>query len=152
FMLQACGLLVVPLARLLDRGRGLPVVASVLLAIHVFTGQGWPVGAAESDPPWDLSPLIPNQVSPLIAVPYVTKMIRGTMPAPSDVTSSLAMVAFGAGSLAGAWLWSRPGQGARVRAVLGTIVLAAGAIGISSLYQPGRVGSFYAPFPEYYKG
>ena len=67
FMFQALGLAAVPLARLLDRGRGLRVAAVVMLSLHLLTPQAWPVASQESEIPWDCSPLIKNAVgSPLL--------------------------------------------------------------------------------------
>ena len=43
FMLQSLGLAAVPLARLLDRWRGLRIFAAVLLALHLLTPQTWPI-------------------------------------------------------------------------------------------------------------
>ena len=51
FMFQAAGLMVIPLARLFDRGRWLRVLATALLAIHLFTAQSWPFRPVDQDPP-----------------------------------------------------------------------------------------------------
>ena len=57
------GLAVVPLAITLNQSRWLRRAAVALLAVHVFTPQGWPFARTESTVPWDLTPLIPNAVS-----------------------------------------------------------------------------------------
>jgi hypothetical protein len=152
FMLQACGLLVVPLARLFDRARFLRVLAAVLLAVHLCTAQSWPFGPAERDPPWDLTSRVPSVVAPLLSLPYMTKVSRGELVAPDDITWSLAILGLGALALAGAWLWSRPGWRARVRALAGTIALGAAAIALGSPFQADPRSSFYPVFPDYYRG
>jgi hypothetical protein len=152
FMLQACGLLVVPLSRLLDRARLLRVVAVALLAMHLVTAQSWPFGPAERDPPWDLTRLVPNVVDPLVAIPYLVKVRRGELVDPDDITGSLAILALGVLALAGAWLWSRPGRRGQVRAVAGTIVLGAAAIALAYPFQSDPRGSFYPGFADYYRG
>jgi hypothetical protein len=152
FMLQACGLLVVPLARLLDRARLLRLVALALLAVHLCTAQSWPFGPADREPPWDLTRLVPNMVPPLVAIPYVLKATRGRLVGPDDINWSLAILALGALALAGAWLWSRPGRWARVRAVAGSIVLGAVAIALAYPFQADPRGSFYPVFADYYRG
>ena len=68
FMLQALGLAAVPLARLLDRWRGLRVAAAALLILHLLTTQTWPVAIEETKIPWDLSAFIPNAVGALAAL------------------------------------------------------------------------------------
>ena len=68
FMLQALGLAAVPLARLLDRWRGLRVAAAALLIFHLLTPQTWPVTLEETKIPWDLSPIIPNAVGACAAL------------------------------------------------------------------------------------
>jgi hypothetical protein len=60
FLLHAGGLTAVPIALLIDRGRGLRWLAVTALAFHVLTPQGWPFGASDHRIPWDLSELIPN--------------------------------------------------------------------------------------------
>ena len=72
FMLQALGLAAVPLARLLDRWRGLRVAAAALLILHLLTTQTWPVALEETKIPWDLSPIIPNAVG--ASLPLFSRM------------------------------------------------------------------------------
>ena len=74
FMFQALGLAAVPLARLLDRWRGLRVAAAALLILHLLTPQTWPVTLEETKIPWDLSPIIPNAVGP--SLPCISRMGR----------------------------------------------------------------------------
>ena len=82
FMLQALGLAAVPLARLLDRWRGLRVAAAALLILHLLTPQTWPVTLEETKIPWDLSPIIPNAVGP--SLPFFSRMGRGTSRGPGS--------------------------------------------------------------------
>jgi hypothetical protein len=152
FMLQACGLLVVPLGRLLDRARGLSILGNLLLAVHVLTPQSWPFGPGQREPPWDLTRRIPNAVSPLVVIPYVTKAARGIVPGDDDISGSLVILAIGAGAFAAAWFWSRPGRPARALAVAATVILGAGAIALTFPYGADPRGSFYSPFPDYYRG
>ncbi len=63
FMLQAVGLAAVPLAITLDRGKWLRRIAAFLLALHLLTPQIWPFAPVGGNPPWDLTPLIPNGIS-----------------------------------------------------------------------------------------
>ncbi len=100
FMFQAAGLLVVPLARLFDRGRWLRMLATALLAIHLFTSQSWPFRPSNQDPPWDLTQAIRNAITPLLIVPSLLT---------DELPWSLAILAIGAYSFAAAWLW-RPSR------------------------------------------
>jgi hypothetical protein len=152
FMLQACGLLVVPLAALFDRARLLRVVGVALLAVHLCTAQNWPFALVDGEPPWDLARRVPNKVTPLVTIPYLHKVTRGELVDPEDITWSLVILALGAVALAGAWLWSRPGPRARVRAVAGTIVLGAVAIALAYPFHADPRSSFYPVFPDYYRG
>ena len=68
FMLQAMGLAVVPLAITLDVSRWLRRAAAALLALHLFTPQTWPFAPGNSNPPWDLTPVIPNDVGDPLAL------------------------------------------------------------------------------------
>jgi hypothetical protein len=152
FMFQAAGLLVVPLARLLERGRWLRVLAVGLVAVHLATPQSWPFGGSQMEPPWDLTRLIPNAVPPLLSLPYLDRLGRGQVPGPDDVSSTLAILAIGAGALAVGWLWSRPGRRAAIRAVAGSLVVAAGTIAVAYPSQADPRALFFPPFPQYFRG
>src|SRR3954447_26037924 len=114
FMFQAIGLLAIPLARLLDRGSWLRMLATALLAVHLVTGEGWPFATSQQEPPWDLSPAVPSIVPPILIFPYLFKRSQGRLPDPEDVTSSVTLLVLGTAAFAAAWLWSRPGRLARV--------------------------------------
>ncbi len=76
FMLQAAGLMAIPLAQLFDRARWLRVLATGLLAIHLITAQSWPFAASDHDPPWDLTTFIPNVVPPSWSFPISPSCAR----------------------------------------------------------------------------
>jgi hypothetical protein len=88
----------------------------------------------------------------LVVLPYVFKVTRGKPLVPDDITWSLAMLALGAIALAGAWLWSRPGARARVRAAVGTALLGALAIALDYPYQADPRSQFYPAFDDYHRG
>ena len=67
FMFPALGLAVTPLATLLHRRRWLRVAVVVLLALHLFTPQTWPIAANEAQIPWDCNPRIPNAFPGLLS-------------------------------------------------------------------------------------
>lgn len=139
FMFHPVALSVAPLARLFNRARWLTVVGCVLLAVHLFTPQGWP---AHDPLPWDLSSLVPNAVSALIALPL---RIDGFV---SLVPWLLGVIAFGM-----AWMWGRAGtRRGNLVATLATALGLAGAVAI--LYPHGASAPllFYPRFPEYVRG
>jgi hypothetical protein len=160
FMLQGLGLAVVPLARLFDRARPLRVLAALVLAAHAFTPQAWPVALREADIPWDLSPLIPNAVSPL--VPLFSRaggLVRPASPLePAPAASLGLMLAMGGCAALAAWGWSRSRTAAGWRA--GTVATA--LAGLAGLLVLGAVDArsfladtrhaFYPPFRDYYAG
>jgi hypothetical protein len=152
FMLQAIGLMVVPLARLLDRARVLRLVAAGLLVVHVFLAQGWPFGPTDREPPWDFTPRVPNVVFPLIAFPYLSKVNRGVLPDPDDVSWTVAILGLGVASMAAAWLWSRPGRRARRQACVGSVVLLGLAVAVEYPFGTDPRALFYPQFPDYFRG
>ena len=66
FMLQGVALAALPLALLIDRARWLNWMAALLLAAHLLTAQNWPFSPAGQEPPWDLSPGVPNAIPGLL--------------------------------------------------------------------------------------
>jgi hypothetical protein len=158
FMLQALGLGVPALARLLDRARILSLLAGLLLALHMMTPQAWPIAWGEAPIPWDLSSTIPNAVgAPLPVLARLEHAFRSS--AASVALSSLAwlLTAGGCASLA-VWGWSRAGARSRrtfrhqaisVVGLLGLLILCAfdtGAPGTDSRFL------FYPPFRDFYSG
>ncbi|MGO9810406.1 MAG: ArnT family glycosyltransferase, partial [Isosphaeraceae bacterium] len=158
FMLQALGLAAVPLARLLDRWRGLRGAAAALLILHLLTTQTWPVTVEESKIPWDLSPFIPNAVG--AALPLFARMDRALHMGPDAAAIAGIVLVLGMGCCAGLAVWagSRPnaaaGRGLKNRALLvagglGLVGLAALQTGASAL-DAGQL--FYPPFRMFYPG
>lgn len=149
FMLQAFGLAVVPLARLLDRRRWLRALAVALLALHLFTSQGWPLTSGEENIPWDLSPLVPNAA--IAVIPLTARIQR------LDIPATLAALALGAASWGLAWRLLRTGPNPRPLASWGVPALALGAIVAAGWFNIARVGVdprqlFYPFFRDYYVG
>lgn len=149
FMLQALGMAVVPLARLLDRGRWLRVVAVALLAVHILTPQAWPIADRDEDIPWDLSPLIPNAMGAVI--PLMMRIQR------FDVASTASAMILGV--VAGVVAWRLLRINARARAwatwtILGGALAVVAAVGWFDVWRlgvdPRRL--FYPPFPDFYAG
>jgi hypothetical protein len=152
FMFQAAGLLVVPLACLFDRGRWLRVLGTALLSIHMFTSQGWLFCAPDEEPPWNLTAVVPNIVPPLLrVVPAFTANPRRVSD-PDDLFWTSSLLAVGAASLLTAWLWSRSGRWATVRAVLGSLALfGLGLVLWAPFGTPARI-QFFPPFEDYVQG
>ena len=78
FLFHAAGLAAVPLALLFDRSAILRALSVVLLALHLTTGQGWPVAEAGDPIPWDLSAQVPNSVHPPLTFP-ISRPAPGVM-------------------------------------------------------------------------
>src|SRR5262249_18850142 len=153
FMLQGLGLAVMPLARLFDRARLLRAVAAIVLAAHLLTPQTWPVASREAEIPWDLSPLIPNAISPLL--PVLSRAGGLARPCPPAAVASLGLIlAMGWAAAVAAWGWSRsrtasgwrPGAVAAALAGLAWL-LVLGAVDARSFLADMR-HAFYPPFPD----
>ena len=158
FMLQALGLAAVPLARLLDRWRGLRVAAAALLIFHLLTPQTWPVTLEETKIPWDLSPIIPNAVG--ASLPFFSRMGCALRAGPDVAAIAGIMLLLGMGGCAGLTVWagSRPAPASR-RGMKNRVLLAAGGLGLVGLaaLQTGAPGLderqlFYPPFRDFYLG
>jgi len=158
FMLQALGLAAVPLARLLDRWRGLRVAAAALLIFHLLTPQTWPVTLEETKIPWDLSPIIPNAVG--ASLPFFSRLGRALRAGPDLAALAGIMLLLGMGGCAGLTVWagSRPAPASR-RGLKNRVLLAAGCLGLVGLaaLQTGAPGLderqlFYPPFRDFYLG
>ena len=157
-MLQALGLAAVPLARLLDRWRGLRVAAAALLILHLLTPQTWPVTLEETKIPWDLSPIIPNAVG--ASLPFFSRMGCALRAGPDLAAIAGIMLLLGMGGCAGLTVWagSRPAPASR-RGLKNRVLLAAGGLGLVGLaaLQTGAPGLderqlFYPPFRDFYLG
>jgi hypothetical protein len=140
FFLQALGLAAVPVARLIDRAGGLRWLAFGLLAAHLLTPQGWPLAAPGREPPWDLSPVVPNGMAPLLAIfgPNATALLI-------LLATSLIVSGF---LLSSKWRRERW----RVAGGLVAFLLAAAAWGAWALSPRTRAEPFYPPFRDYLVG
>lgn len=134
FVFPALGLATVPLAWFLDRARWLQILFSALIIVHVLTSQAWPFGDSLLQPPWDLSPLVPNGIMPLLNLPRTGRWVFGIA---------------GAGSLIVAWLWSQsaaqPNRERVAVTILATIGLVAGMTCLT--FATSTVP--YSPFPPF---
>ena len=143
FMLHGVGLAVVPLALLLNRGRVLRLAAFALLVLHLTTQQSWPFDPQSI--PWDLSPLIPNQINPLLSLPR--SLLRFWL-----------MIGLGLVSLGLAWtafrLTSRDANRTRRFIPLGLTCLAWFSLTAAAIYPWGVDArfQFFPVFPEYIRG
>ena len=149
FMLQALGMAVVPLARLLDRGRWLRAAAVALLLVHMLTPQAWPLADREEDIPWDLDPRIPNSFSAVI--PLMMRLQR------LDVLGALATLALGVVAAVVAWRLMRAGSGVQSLATWGVLAGALGVVAAVGWFDVWRLSAdprmlIYPPFPEFYAG
>jgi hypothetical protein len=158
FMLQTLGLGVAPLARLLDRGRILSLLAGLLLALHVMTPQPWPIASDEARIPWDLCSTIPNAVgAPLPILARLERVLRSSA-APAAFSSLAWLLA--AGGCAGLAVWGWSGAGARSRrAFRNKAISAVGLVGMLILcaIDTGAPGAdsrllFYPAFRDFYPG
>ncbi len=155
FMYQALGLAAVPLARVFDRSRAVLGLGITLLVLHMFTRSGWPID--EMNPPWDLSPLVPNNLPSLIpTLPSTLSRLREIATEPTKLLPAVASGLLGLTALATVLTccraWERPSTGRVVRAFLaGSGMLAV----VSGLVYPWQVEprlTFYPAFPDYYRG
>ena len=158
FTLQALGLAAVPLARLLDRWRGLRVAAAALLILHLLTPQAWPVALEETKIPWDLSPFIPNAIG--ASLPLLSRMECALCAGPDFAALAGMMLMLGMGCCAGLAVWggSRSNLSTR-RGLKNCTLLATGVLGLVGLavLQTGAPALdekqlFYPPFRDFYLG
>jgi len=152
FMLQAFGLAVVPLARLLDRARWLRVVATLILAVHVATPQAWPFGSRDEDVPWDLTPRIPNAVGAML--PLASDLVRLASPRSGrDFLAAVDVPLLGASAGLLAWAGSRRRRGLRFggTALAAGLVVLAGWSQVAPFVGDPRLLAFPA-FPDFYRG
>jgi hypothetical protein len=153
FMLQALGVGVVPLARLFDRGRAWRGAAALLLAAHLLTHQGWPFTGPGQDPPWDLSPLIPNAIGALI--PHGARQLTPSWSRSVGRGQVAGTLVIGLAALAVAWSWGQAARSPTRPRRLGALTLSAGLVGLA-VALPLLIGVaprlFYPPFRDYYVG
>ncbi len=162
FMLHGIGLAVVPLAATFDRARWLQLLATILLAVHLTTPQGWPIGNRDPELPWDLDPIIPNAVSSLLVpFPRIEPTGGAGNPAPVPMVRPLILSLIATMILAvRAWqgLWFGPTIGKRSRGgrLAAALVITALAMGIGWVEVGGRALDppfrFYPPFRDFYAG
>jgi Dolichyl-phosphate-mannose-protein mannosyltransferase len=159
FMLQSLGLAAVPLAHLLGRFAWLRLAASVSLALHLLTPQPWPLFArSDHEIPWDLSPIIPNAVEPVL--PLVSRIFpsgHGAALAPWWL-ATVPFIATVACSILATWSWFQLARGGmqklRSAALAGVVTLSSIAIGFGDGFLFGydsRI-AFYAPFRDFFTG
>src|SRR5262249_46353425 len=106
----------------------------------------------ESEVPWDLTPMIPNAVSP--PLPLLSRLAGVFLPSSSLSSSSFGLLVL-MGGFAGlaAWGWSRSNRRApRIAALVGLSGLV-----VTGALDTGAIGSdprslFYPPFRDYFAG
>jgi hypothetical protein len=158
FVLQALGLASVPLARLLDRRRGLSMAAAALLILHLLTPQTWPVTLEETKIPWDLSPIVPNVAS--ATLPLFSRLSRVLRAGPDAAAIASIVLCLGVGCCAGTVVWAGSRfASARRRGLKDRVLLATGSLGLVALgvLDTGALGLdarqlFYPPFRDFYLG
>jgi hypothetical protein len=155
FMLQALGLAVVPLGALLDRSRWLRRVAALLLGVHLLTPQGWPIAAGEGRIPWDLTPLIPNDVGAVLPLFSGSEAdARATGAASPAWNLPILGLILAAILMVRSWSWAdspttQPRRRILAWAATLSYVLGAVTLGVTSFDARFR---FYPPFPDFYRG
>lgn len=156
FMLQALGLLAIPLARLLDRSRWFSGLAVILLAIHFITPQGWLLSDPGKEPPWDFSKIVPNTSPGLLNIPHQPSTLLRAVSDPGSRLGLIMLTGFGLVALAAAWCWGRfarsRGPAAWLLAVLSTLLLGALHVGAVLPWDGDPRTTFYPRFPDYYRG
>lgn len=81
FFLHGMAMFAPAIATLADRSQKLCAGITALLILHVTTPQGWPFTVMGKEPPWDLSPIIPNAVPGLVPFPeFLFRTISGEVP------------------------------------------------------------------------
>jgi hypothetical protein len=155
FMLQAVGLWVPALALLFDRARGLTVVGTLLLGLHLMTSETWPFAAGDANIPWDLSPIIPNTLPPTL--PVFARIVRGVGESfdPNRLLSLLPFLAEGCFAGLTAITVLRPYNrrfGRQVMALLALLALVLLAALDTGALGADRRQLFYPPFLDFYQG
>jgi hypothetical protein len=158
FMLQALGLLAIPLARTFDRWPRLRLVATPLLALHLLTPQAWPVALREEEIPWDFSSLIPNSFpGPLRVLRQVEQSGRWHVKF-AAAPDLLLLLGAACCAVIVVWSWTRSPATRRGR-WLNRGLLAGGAFGLLGLaaLETGALEAdsrllIYPAFRDYYQG
>jgi hypothetical protein len=154
FMLQALGLWVVPLGRLLDRSRWLRLAAVSLLAIHLLTPQQWPL-ASGSSPFWHLSEKFPRIPIAPIKFPTNWNQLSHSLSRGPDRTYLITSLLLAAACTATSWAWSRAINQPRLRRWVQASAASAALIGgfFWPLHSAAKSGLVRFPqFPEYLRG
>lgn len=153
FMLQALGLAAVPLARLLDRSGVVRWGAVALLAIHLTTGQSWPVGEPNKRAPWELSDKVPSVAAAPVQLPLDPEKWRDLSAQPGGPAYLATLVGAVVGSFALGWLWSRAARGGAPRlwamAAGSSAALTIGYAGLVDAIGGGASGRVFPTFPDY---
>jgi hypothetical protein len=160
FMLQALGLAVVPLAMTFDRARWLRRTAVLLLAIHLFTPQGWPFARTDSEIPWDLTPAIPNAMSDPMSM--LSKIATALQPdeAKRSAWPVALLIVIVVTAVVMVWAWNqalcrsrRFGGRAYLATALAssTLLLALGYVDVWPMGLDSRL-TFYPVFPDFLRG
>ncbi|MGE3817925.1 MAG: ArnT family glycosyltransferase [Isosphaeraceae bacterium] len=156
FMLQALGLAAIPLARLFDRLRWLPALGALLLAVHMITPQGWLFTDPGREPPWDLSPVVPNAVPGLLPLPHEPSTILVTLSNPGARIALLAATALGLVAMASAWSWARFARYRKMTslgiALVATTLLVSFHVLAVHPWDGDARTAFLARFPDYFRG
>lgn len=157
FMLHAVGLAAVPLARLIDRGRAISVVAGLLIALHLVTPHPWPFATAEREIPWDQSPMIPNAIAPMLPLSGVARrLVEG---GPPVLLSGAGFLAAGALSAWCVLAWRRAESMAADQNLKRVVVCGvpfvllglAAAVHVGAPWLTPR-DAFYPAFPDFRAG
>ncbi len=158
FMLQALGLAVVPLAVTLDRLHWLRPIAALLLLLHVLTPESWPLPSREDAIPWDLTPLIPNAIGPLMSLYTRLELVLRSRAPMTLLLSVGSMVAICASAVIVVWAWDRVVSSPSRRLRKSLIAVAATALFLVLGYldvRPQPIDSrfeFYPLYPDFIHG
>ncbi len=144
FMLQGVGLAVVPLARLLDRSRGLRWLAVGLLGLHLVTPWDWPIVP-------HLSRFTP-MAEDLVGMPDSQAEFRQAVRYPLIAARLIGILLSGLLSVVAVFLWARRRRSpSSARPVLaGVSALVAIILAVLSAYFPYQNRrSVFPYFPDY---
>ena len=131
FMLQAVGLLVGPLALLLDRGRWVRGAAVGLLAMHVLTSQVWPLDNSAAPTGLSFTGRVAIGTRPAINLPQSAVELHRALGDPRLWPYQLILIGEGLGAFVVAGLWSRRSAVAGIAGASVVVGLAAWAVNAS---------------------
>lgn len=144
FFLHGLALFAPVAALCMDRFRVCKLLGVIGLCLHVLTMQGWPFASFAQQPPWDMTPMIPNAVPGL--APFgevVARLLTGEL-------KSIGMILFTAGVLT-AWAL-RTGKSRFVRYASYLVVFAGFAVllaGEQRQFDRSGRGQRFPIFPDY---